>query len=158
MNRRCFLALAGVASVTREITVKQPICADNLKEILKAEEIPGYVPRAIAWANTNIFTGEWDVCDDDDPIYEDRFLNEFYGPERKEFIRKLLGRPNNYDGPKVKSNSAGRQTPFIVKAGRSYVCPQCLKPFVGIAYWYHAKGGVCCIDTAKTLREVDRKS
>jgi len=124
LKRRCFLTLAGVASVTREITVKQTICADNLKEILKAEEIPGYVPRAIGWANTNIFTGEWDVCDDDDPIYEDRFLNEFYGPERKEFIRKLLGRPNSYDEPKVKSNSAGLQIPFIVNAGRLLNCTE----------------------------------
>ena len=153
MNRRCFIALVGVASVTREITVKQPICADNLKEILKAEEIPGYVPRAIGWANTNIFTGEWDVCDDDDPIYEDKFLNEFYGPQRNDFIRNLLGRPNKYDEPQVKSVSIGQQIPIRGKAGRPGICPQCQKTFVGITYWYHIKGAACSIKNSKALRE-----
>lgn len=72
------LPLASEEPVGTEMVVKVPICIDVLMECVKEREIPGYVPKEVAWADLNLETGEWTPCPDDDPIYQHKVVNDWW--------------------------------------------------------------------------------
>lgn len=62
----------------REVVVKVPMCIDFLAEGIREDEIPGCEPKKVAWANLNLETGETTFCEDDDPIYQHKVVNEWW--------------------------------------------------------------------------------
>lgn len=54
------------------------MCIDFLAEGIREDEIPGYEPKKVAWANLNLETGETTFCEDDDPIYQHKVVNEWW--------------------------------------------------------------------------------